>query len=167
MSHAQTFAARVAQPRVGNYTVLPNEVYQLGLSATALAIYSYLRRLADPETHQCWPSYANIADTFRCSTRTVAKYVAELCEAGLVSIEPTTVTTADGQRWNGNLRYTILPIQHAVDLFHERQFARLEAGVRKKRVATETAETRRTRRQIPHAEYVAAHSVRQPEELPL
>ena len=74
MSHAQTFAARVAQPRVGNYTVLPNEVYQLRLSATALAIYSYLRRLADSETHQCWPSYANIADTFHDLRHTFATH---------------------------------------------------------------------------------------------
>ena len=91
MSMAKIFTA---QPRVSNCTILPNEVYQLKLSATAFAIYSYLRRLADPETHQCWPSYANIADTFGCSKRTVGKYVAELCEAGLIGIEATSVMIA-------------------------------------------------------------------------
>ena len=44
---------------MNNCTILPNEIFQIHLSANALAIYSYLRRLADPETHQCWPSYAN------------------------------------------------------------------------------------------------------------
>lgn len=141
MSCSQVFTA---QPRVSNCTILPNEVYQLKLSATALAIYSYLRRLADPKTHQCWPSYANIAETFGCSTRTVAKYVAELCEAGLISIEATSVTTADGFKWNGNLRYTILPIQNAVDLFHERQLTKLGSGVQKKRKKRRTAKRRRS-----------------------
>ncbi|MBO4914171.1 MAG: helix-turn-helix domain-containing protein [Oscillospiraceae bacterium] len=161
MKNASSFTA---QPRVSNCTILPNEVYQLKLSATALAIYSYLRRLADPETHQCWPSYANIAETFGCSKRTVAKYVAELCEAGLVSIEATSVTTADGLKWNGNLRYTILPIQSAVNLFHERQLTNYDARGQVKRDDAETA--KHTRRQIPHEEYVAAHTAHEPEELP-
>ncbi len=143
---------------MNNCTILPNEIFQIHLSANALAIYSYLRRLADPDTHQCWPSYANIAGTFGCSTRTVAKYVAELCEAELVSIEPTTVTTADGLKWNGNLRYTLQPIQRAVSLFHERQLAKLDAAHMRRR---------QSRRQIPHAEYVAARTAHEPEELPL
>ena len=147
-------------PRASNCTILPNEVYQLRLSATALAVYSYLRRLADPETHQCWPSYANIAETFGCSKRTVAKYVAELCEAGLVGIEATSVTTKDGQRWNGNLRYTILPIRQAVELFHERQLAKLPASPRAKR------KRKHTRKQTPRAEYIAARTAHEPEELP-
>jgi len=143
---------------MNNCTILPNEIFQIHLSANALAIYSYLRRLTDPKTHQCWPSYANIADTFGCSTRTVAKYVAELCEAGLIDIEPTSVTTADGLKWNGNLRYTLLPIRRAVSLFHERQLAKLDAAHMRRR---------QSRRQIPHAEYVAARSAHKPEELPL
>ena len=143
---------------MNNCTILPNEVFQIHLSANALAIYAYLRRLADPDTHQCWPSYANIAETFGCSTRTVAKYVAELCEAELVSIEPTTVTTADGSKWNGNLRYTLLPIHRAVSLFHGRQLAKLDAAHMRRKYS---------RKQIPHAEYVAARSAHKPEELPL
>lgn len=117
-----------APPHVSNCTILPNEVYQLKLSPTALAIYSYLRRLADPETHQCWPSYANIADTLQCCKKTVGKYVSELCEAGLIDIEQTTVTTSSGEKRNGNLLYTILPIRLAVELFHKRQLERLEAA---------------------------------------
>ena len=153
MKGATSFTA----PRTSNCTILPNEVYQLKLSATAFAIYSYLRRLADPDTRQCWPSYANIAETFGCSTRTVAKYVAELCEAGLIGIEATSVTTRDGQRWNGNLRYTILPIRQAVELYYERQLSKLPAPTRAKR------KRKRTRKQTPRAEYIAAHTA---EELP-
>ena len=57
MSRVKSFTA---QSRISNCTILPNEVYQLKLSATAFAVYSYLRRLADPETHQCWPSYTHV-----------------------------------------------------------------------------------------------------------
>ena len=163
MSRTKVFTA---QPRISNCTILPNEIYQLKLSATAFAVYSYLRRLADPETHQCWPSYANIAETFGCSTRTVAKYVAELCEAGLVGIEATSVITADGLKWNGNLRYTILPIRGAVELFHERQLAELDAGVQQKRKRMDAAEAKRARRERSRVEYVVASASREPEELP-
>ena len=38
-----------------NYFTMPNEVFQLGLSAGELAVYSYLRRCEDRRTHQCWP----------------------------------------------------------------------------------------------------------------
>lgn len=44
----------------GNYFMLPNEVFQLGLSAGELAVYSYLRCCEDRRTHQCWPSYRAI-----------------------------------------------------------------------------------------------------------
>ena len=163
MSRAKSFTT---QTRIRNCTILPNEIYQLKLIATAFAVYSYLRRLADPETHQCWPSYANIAETFGCSTRTVGKYIAELCEAGLVGIEATTVMTADGLKRNGNLRYTILPIRGAVELFHERQLAKLDAGVQQKRKRMDTAETKRARREKSRAECVAARAAHELEELP-
>ena len=79
-------------------------------------------------------------------------------EAGLILTEQTFVNTKDGQRWNGNLRYMILPISQAVELYYERQLANLKTDTRKKR--------KRKRRQIPHAEYVASHAVHEPEELP-
>lgn len=52
---------------------------------------------------------------------TVAKYVAELEEHGLIRTERTEVMTRGGLKRNGCLRYTILPIQNAVELFHQRQ----------------------------------------------
>ena len=42
---------------------------------------------------------------------TVRKYVAELEERLLIRTERTTITTRDGRRQNGCLRYHILPIQ--------------------------------------------------------
>ena len=156
----------------GRFFMMPNEVYNLGLSVGAIATYGYLmshenRRRGDKARYTCHPSYATIGNAIGRSARSVAKYVAELVEAGLVLTEPTKVTTKDGQRWNGNLKYTLLPIESAVTLFHERQLAKLEAGVQRKRKAMAKAERNRERKQIPHAEYVAARSAHEPEELPL
>ena len=155
----------------GNCFTVPNEIYQLGLSMGAIAVYEFLLRLEDrrpgKDQYTCHPSYATIGNALKRSTRTVAKYVQELVEAGLILTEPTSVITADGQKWNGNLRYTILPIKRAVDLYHERQLANLDAGVQKKRKLMNAAEKKRERKQIPHAEYIAARAAHTPEELPL
>ena len=155
----------------GNCFTVPNEIYHLGLSMGAIAVYEFLLRLEDrrpgKDQYTCHPSYATIGTALKRSTRTVAKYVQELVEAGLILTEPTSVITKDGQKWNGNLRYTILPIRRAVDLFNERQLAKLDAGVQKKRKVMDAAEKKRERKQIPHAEYIAAKSKHQLEELPL
>ena len=156
----------------GNYFTVPRAVYQIGLSMGAIATYGYLsllenRQRGDKDQYTCHPSYAAIGEAIGRSSRSVAKYVQELVEAGLILTEPTTVTTKDGQRWNGNLKYTLLDPQRAVNLFNERQLTKLDAGVRKKHKVMKVAEKKRERKQIPHAEYIAAKSVHQPEELPL
>ena len=149
-----------------NSTIFPNEGFQLGLRPTAIAVYLYLRRLANEE-YQCWPSYANIADAVGCSERTVPKYVYELCEKRLVSVEQTSVMTKDGLKWNGNLRYTILPIKGAVEYHNEQQLARLDAALERKRVRMKRAEQHRDQRQQSQTKYLAAKvAKREPEELP-
>ena len=149
---------------------MPNVIYNLDLSMGAIAVYGFLLRLEDRhpgrEQYTCRPSYGTIGGALKRSARSVAKYVQELVEAGLILTEPTSVTTKDGQKWNGNLRYTIQPIQHAVDLYNERQLAKLDAGVQKKRKVMNAAAKKRERRQVSHAEYIAAKSVHAPEELP-
>ena len=159
----------------GNYYTVPNAILALGLSPGAIAVYNYLsfrecRRRGDKDRYTCHPSMSTIGRAIGRDRKTVEKYVGELVEAGLILTEPTKVTTADGLRWNGNLRYTLLDPQRAVELYHERQLAgcdaHLASGVRKKRKAMKKAEKKRERRQIPHAEYVAAHTAHEPEELP-
>ena len=159
----------------GNYYTVPNAVLALSLSPGAIAVYNYLsfrecRRRGDKDRYTCHPSMATIGEAIGRSARSVRGYVQELIEAGLILTEPTKVTTADGLRWNGNLKYTLLDPQRAVDLFHERQLAgydaNLASGVKKKRKAMEKAEKKRQRKQKPHDEYVAERSARTPEELP-
>ena len=114
-----------------NYFTMPNEVFQLGLSAGELAVYSYLRCCEDHRTHQCWPSYRAIGCAVSMSENTVRKYVLSLEEKGLIRTEPTTITTKDGRVRNGSLRYTIRPIQEALEIFYQWQLAQVEEDAEK------------------------------------
>ena len=113
---------------------LPNEIFSLGLFSGALAVYSCLPYCEDRKTYQCYPGCASIGKSVCMSVNTVRKYVTELEERGLMVTEPTSVTTRDGRKRNGTLRYTILPIQNAVDLHNQRQLRRLEEIVERMRV---------------------------------
>ena len=125
------------QSVVKRFFSLPNEIFSLGLSPGALALYSYLLYCEDRKTYQCYPSYASIGKSVCMSVNTVRKYVAELEGRGLIITEPTSVITRDGRKHNGTLRYTILPIQNAVDLYNQRQLWRLEETVEQMRVSKE------------------------------
>lgn len=118
-----TFRSR---PR--RYFPLPNELFHLELNAGEISVYAYLLYCEDRRTYQCYPSYRTIGSAVHMSENTVRKYVASLEEKRLISTEPTTIRTRDGRRKNGSLRYTIRPIQEAVDYYHERQMVKLEAA---------------------------------------
>ena len=120
---------------IKNYFPLPNEIYSLGLSAGAIAVYGFLMRIENRQTYQCTASYRTIGHATGMSVNTVRKYVAELEERGLIITERTTVTTRDGRILNGCLRYTILPIQQVVEAYHQRQLAELELSTERQRVA--------------------------------
>ena len=111
---------------VKNYFPLPNEIFSLGLSATAIAVYGYLLRRENRDTYECLASYRMIGQAIGKSVTTVRKYVAELEERGLVTTERTSIMTKDGRKWNGCLRYHILPIQLVIDRYTERQLRELE-----------------------------------------
>lgn len=119
---------------IKNCFPLPNEIYSLGLSSTAIAIYGYLLRREDRKTYQCLASYRMIGEAIGKSVNTVRKYVMELEERGLIRTERTTITTKDGRRQNGCLLYTILPIQMAIDQFHERQLDAASLAAEQQRV---------------------------------
>lgn len=102
---------------------VPNEIFILGLSPGEIAVYCYLLRTEDRQTFQCYPSYEAIGKAVGVSKNTVAKYVRSLEEKGLIRTEPTVVRSKDGRLLNGNLLYTICPIQAAVEAFYERQLS--------------------------------------------
>ena len=104
------------QFRNKNYFTMPNEIFLLGLDASEIAVYAYLRCLENRRTYQCWPSYTTIGNAVGRAKNTVMRYVDVLAEKGLISTEPTSVLTRSGIKKNDNLRYTILPIREAIRL---------------------------------------------------
>ena len=115
-------------PRKGNYFPLPNEIFNLELRAGELALYSYLMRMEDRKTYSCYPSFKTIGKALHMSRNTVMKYVRSLEDKCLITTERTSVITQKGIKRNGNLRYQILPIQCAVDEFHQKQL--LNGGIK-------------------------------------
>lgn len=98
-----------------NYFTTPNEIFSLGLSPGAFAVYSFLCRCENRRTHECWPSYSTIGAATRMSVNTVRKYVCALADKGLIRTEDTTALMWNGFRRNGNLHYTIQPLQKVLD----------------------------------------------------
>ena len=115
------------QNKLRNQFIMPNQIMQLHLNATALAIYFYLRYIEDRKTYQCYPSYRTIGKALNIkSITTVAKYVRELEEKCLIYTESTEVILKTGKKQNGNLKYTIRPIQDAVEYFHQQQMKKFQ-----------------------------------------
>ena len=115
------------QNKLRNQFIMPNQIIQLDLNATALAIYFYLRYIEDRKTYQCYPSYRTIGKALNIkSITTVAKYVRELEDKCLIYTEPTEIILKNGKKQNGNLKYTIRPIQDAVEYFHQQQMKKFQ-----------------------------------------
>ena len=108
-----------------------------------LAVYSYLLFCEDRSTYQCWPSFKTIGKVTGMSTNTVRKYVRMLEDRVLITTEPTSITTRAGQKRNGNLLFTIRPIQEAVEQFYQRQMEKVSSDVqRKKALGTKARQER-------------------------
>lgn len=114
---------------IRNSFLMPNEIFALGLSGGAILVYTYLRYCENREIYQCYPSYKTIGKAVGMSKNTVKKYVDVLRDKGLIETENTSVVTAKGQKRNGNLLYTLRPIEEAVELFYEEQSRRLNEEI--------------------------------------
>lgn len=130
-----------------NYFMVPNEVFSIGLDFREISLYTYLLRCENRDTYQCYPSYKTIGKSIGMCENTVAKYVQSLEDKGLIYTEPTLVQSKDGKPLNGNLRYTIRPIQGAVEAFYERQFQQVEEDAARHRAAELLAKTAPQNRQ--------------------
>ncbi len=114
---------------IKDYFPLPNEVFYLGLSYGEIAVYSYLLYRENRKNFQCHPSYKTIGKALKMSRNTACKYVRHLEEKELIVTEPTSIHTSKGEKRNGNLLYTILPIEQAKKYFYDRQLENLERTV--------------------------------------
>ena len=114
---------------------VPNDIFTLELLPGEFAVYLYLVRCENRKTHQCWPSYKTIGEAVKMSENTVRKYVCSLADKDLIHTENTSVMTRDGLKRNGNLLYTIPPIQLALDRFYKQQMVRMDLELERQRVA--------------------------------
>ncbi len=123
---------------IKDYFPLPNEVFYLGLSYGEISVYSYLLYRENRKNFQCYPSYKAIGKALKMSRNTVCKYVRQLEEKELIATEPTSVHTSKGEKRNGNLLYTILPIEQAKKYFYDWQLENLDRVIadekRKKKI---------------------------------
>lgn len=84
-------------------------------------MYSYLLRCEDRKSYTGYPSFRTIGKAVGLSRNTVQKYVSSLESKGLIETEKTSVFRKDGSKWNGNLKFSILPIQFALEFYNEQQ----------------------------------------------
>ena len=106
---------------IGHFFPLPNAIFHLALSAEEIATYAFLLYCEDRKTYQCFPSYSTIGDAIGKTKNSVKKYVDGLRDKGLISTQMTKKIAKDGAVLNGNLLYTILPIQNGIDVYNETQ----------------------------------------------
>ena len=118
------------RPRVGHFFPMPFSVFGLDLSVGELAVYGYLLYREDRESFECWPSYRTIGAALCMSRNTVMKYVHRLEEKEFIVTEPTQVKRSDGFKWNGNLKYTILPIQDIVEAKFQKELRKADTARR-------------------------------------
>ena len=110
-----------------------NVIFNLGLAGGEILVYLYLMYCEDRKTFQCYPGYKTIGSAVGMSINTVRKYVQSLEKKRLITTEWTMVRTKSGKAHNGTLKYTICPIQEAVDYYEEIQMKRLYAEAARRR----------------------------------
>ena len=114
---------------IKDYFPLPNEIFYLNLSYGEIAVYAYLLHCENRKSFQCYPSYKTIGEALNMSRNTVSKYVRALEEKELIITEPTSVLTKKGEKFNGNLLYTILPIEKAKQHFYNQQLKNIDQAI--------------------------------------
>ena len=122
-----------------NYYPLPKVLCRLGLSPGEIAVYSFLMYCENRTTYQCYPSYRTIGKAVGMSRNTVAKYVRQLEEKGLIRTERTTVTLKGGRKRNGSLLYTILPVEQALAQHNQHQLHLAEMAAERHRAQQKLA----------------------------
>lgn len=120
---------------VRDYFPLPKEIFLAGFERSRdrnLCLPAVLRRSADIPMLAKLPK---IGDAVGLSPNTIRKHIRSLEERGLLVTEPTMVTTKDGCKRNGNLLFTIRPIQAALQQDYDRQMQKLDEDMAKRKYA--------------------------------
>ena len=68
----------MSQPKQGNYFMLPNEIFNMDLTAGEIALYAFLMRMEDRKTYTCYPAFKTIGEALKESEeRTLFKLTYE------------------------------------------------------------------------------------------
>ena len=113
---------------------MSNAIFCYDLKPIPLAVYSYLVCCAG-QKELCWPSIKTIGEAVGMSENTVRKYIRQLEERGLITTQSTEVITKHSGRRNGNLLFTLRPIQEVLDQYYDHQLEELELATERQRVA--------------------------------
>jgi len=120
----------------GRYFILPNELFSLELSAKSIAVYAYLMYLENRKTHLCWAKQKTIGNAIGIkSEKTVAKALEELEEKELIYRESMSMNH-NGQMVNGIQKFTIRPIDDAVQHKQWQQFENIGRAAEEKKLLT-------------------------------
>lgn len=71
---------------IGRFGIVPEWLFDAGISVQAIAIYALLAIHADRDADECFPSLAYIASRLGCSADTVRRKLRELESVGAISI---------------------------------------------------------------------------------
>ena len=83
--------------------MLPNEIFNMDLTAEEIALYAFLMRMEDRKTFTCYPAFKTIGEALKMGSKnTVMKYVRLLEEKELIETEHTVVEHHNGSLRNGN-----------------------------------------------------------------
>ena len=134
VTEQRSLAADFLSAECGKFFTLPNEIFLLNLPPSAFMVYAYLLLIEDRKTHTCHPSYNTIASATGMVKNTVIKAIGVLLGRYLITMEHSHYLDQRGMKWNGNNLYTILPMQTAVDAFHQRQLDQLEADAQRRKL---------------------------------
>ena len=92
------------------FAIIPEWVLALPVSSNAIRTYACLRRFADNNTGECFPSRKLLAMKSRLSVSTLDRAIAELVEHGAILVQPRKNIKGD---WTSNL-YTVLTFPKGV-----------------------------------------------------
>ena len=91
----------------GEFFIVPNRIFELGLTPYELSVLLYLMMLADRKTNSCFPSEKGIARACGMSLATVKRSIKALEERSLINVKRQFSESKNGlNRQTSNL-YTV------------------------------------------------------------
>jgi predicted transcriptional regulator len=89
---------KVRNIRKTSFAWFEKEIFELGLSVHAIAVYMVLVRYSDHDSQKCFPGLQKIAEKLNCSKNTIIKAIKELEKSKAIQVQRSPVK--DGKTTN-------------------------------------------------------------------